>query len=287
MLRGFGLMTAMVPINNVALGTLPPQRLKNASGLYNLTRNLGGAVGLALINTLINDRWDLHLARLHESVAWGHEQAERTLANLTDAFASLRLGRRRWPATKQLALMVRQRGAGHVARRRVPGADGAVRGPRGGHAADAQAGPEARRGRRRRALIGAPQISGTRAGTALRSATTAALRGRRGRPSLHPRGAQRDDEGHEIDRAAAEGQAQQFGLVAETHAERRGGDPRRAEHHEGAKRQRGAVDRDSDAREFVVGAHDAWIQPIAQSVSRLIQAPTAVAVARPTAPSGL
>ncbi len=35
MLRGFSLMTAMVPINNVALGTLAPARLKNASGLYN------------------------------------------------------------------------------------------------------------------------------------------------------------------------------------------------------------------------------------------------------------
>ena len=47
-LRGFGLMLSMVPINNIALGTLPPQKMKGASGLYNLTRNLGGAVGLAL-----------------------------------------------------------------------------------------------------------------------------------------------------------------------------------------------------------------------------------------------
>jgi DHA2 family multidrug resistance protein len=42
-LRGVGLMFAMVPITNLALGTLPPERLKNASGLFNLTRNLGGA----------------------------------------------------------------------------------------------------------------------------------------------------------------------------------------------------------------------------------------------------
>ena len=62
-------MTATVPINKVALGTLPPARLKNASGLYNLTRNLGGAVGLTCIDTLINDRRDLHLQRLQESVA--------------------------------------------------------------------------------------------------------------------------------------------------------------------------------------------------------------------------
>lgn len=42
-LRGIGLMFAIVPITNLALGTLTPERLKNASGLYNLTRNLGGA----------------------------------------------------------------------------------------------------------------------------------------------------------------------------------------------------------------------------------------------------
>lgn len=106
MLRGFSLMTAMVPINNVALGTLPPARLKNASGLYNLTRNLGGAVGLACINTLINDRWDLHLQRLHESVAWGHEQAEATLAALTQAYAAYGSGAAA-AATKKLAQIVR------------------------------------------------------------------------------------------------------------------------------------------------------------------------------------
>ena len=45
--RGVGLMLAMMPINNISLGTLPPERVKNASGLFNLMRNLGGAVGLA------------------------------------------------------------------------------------------------------------------------------------------------------------------------------------------------------------------------------------------------
>ncbi|GJE58667.1 DHA2 family efflux MFS transporter permease subunit [Methylobacterium trifolii] len=74
-LRGCSLMLCMIPINNVALGTLPPARMKNASGLYNLTRNLGGAVGLALINTLLNDRWDLHLVRLHERFTWANTAA--------------------------------------------------------------------------------------------------------------------------------------------------------------------------------------------------------------------
>ena len=106
-LRGFSLMTAMVPINNVALGTVPPQKLKNASGLFNLTRNLGGAVGLAMINTLINNRWDLHLQRLHESVAWGREQADQRLADLTQSFSSMGSDAA-MSATKQLARMVRR-----------------------------------------------------------------------------------------------------------------------------------------------------------------------------------
>lgn len=33
-LRGCSLMLCMVPINNIALGTLPPDRMKNASGLF-------------------------------------------------------------------------------------------------------------------------------------------------------------------------------------------------------------------------------------------------------------
>ncbi len=107
MLRGFSLMMCMVPINNLALGTLPPERIKNASGLFNLTRNLGGAVGLALINTLMNDRMDLHLARLRESVAWGHVKAEEMLASLTQAMAPLGSDAP-LAATAKLAGMVRR-----------------------------------------------------------------------------------------------------------------------------------------------------------------------------------
>jgi DHA2 family multidrug resistance protein len=87
--RGVGLMICMVPINNIALGTLPPERIKNASGLYNLTRNLGGAVGLAVINTLINNRLDLHLQRLRENVQWGRSTAVETLNAMTLNFQHL------------------------------------------------------------------------------------------------------------------------------------------------------------------------------------------------------
>ncbi len=106
-LRGSSLMLCMVPINNLTLGTLPPEQLKNASGLFNLTRNLGGAVGLALINTLLNKRLDLHLARLHEQVAWGHPAAEDQLSNMQQTFSNAMQADGDMAALKKLAMMVR------------------------------------------------------------------------------------------------------------------------------------------------------------------------------------
>ncbi|NVO17530.1 MAG: DHA2 family efflux MFS transporter permease subunit [Rhodoplanes sp.] len=107
-LRGASLMLCMVPVTNLALGTLPPAELKNASGLFNLVRNLGGAVGLAVINTLLNHRLDLHLARLHESVAWGRGAAEEMLANLTLRYSELGAGADQLAAIKRMALLVRR-----------------------------------------------------------------------------------------------------------------------------------------------------------------------------------
>ncbi len=81
-LRGFGMMLAIVPITNISLGTLAPDRLKNASGLFNLMRNLGGAVGLAGLNTVLNKRIDLHLARLHDSITWARPAVVEALNGL-------------------------------------------------------------------------------------------------------------------------------------------------------------------------------------------------------------
>jgi DHA2 family multidrug resistance protein len=52
----------------IALGTLPPDRMRNAAGLYNLTRDLGGAIGLATIVTVMNDRLHFHWNRLIEDI---------------------------------------------------------------------------------------------------------------------------------------------------------------------------------------------------------------------------
>ena len=108
-LRGFGLMFAMIPVNNMALGSLPPERLKNASGLFNLTRNLGGAVGLAILNTILNDRTDLHLDRLHERFTWSHAPATEALANLTRSLSAFGSDASSM-ALKQMSMIVHRQG---------------------------------------------------------------------------------------------------------------------------------------------------------------------------------
>ncbi len=86
--RGVGLMMCMVSVSMLALGTLPPERVKNASGLFNLTRNLGGAFGLAILTTLLDKRWDFHIERLHEAVNWARSAATEQLAMLTQGFSA-------------------------------------------------------------------------------------------------------------------------------------------------------------------------------------------------------
>ncbi len=118
-LRGFGLMMAMVPINNIALGTLPPQVIKGASGLYNLTRNLGGAVGLALINTMINDRTALHYDRLAERVRWGSQVAEDRMAEIAANLSAAGIDGNQ-AAIGQLVQLVKREASVMAFLRRVP-----------------------------------------------------------------------------------------------------------------------------------------------------------------------
>jgi MFS transporter, DHA2 family, multidrug resistance protein len=106
-LRGCSLMMCMVPINNIALGTLPPQRIKNASGLFNLTRNLGGAVGLAIINTMLTQRTDEHYARLSEHVNFNNPEALDWLSSVGANYDSYGLDGAS-VAFKKLAGMVTQ-----------------------------------------------------------------------------------------------------------------------------------------------------------------------------------
>jgi DHA2 family multidrug resistance protein len=105
-IRGFSLMFCFLPINSLALGTLPPEEVKNASGLYNLTRNLGGAIGLAVANTLMIYLNKEHYALLREHVTPGSPQAQALLGGLQRRLADAGVPDAESAALKQLYGMV-------------------------------------------------------------------------------------------------------------------------------------------------------------------------------------
>ena len=70
-LRGSGLIICMIPMTGMAIGTLAPERVQNATGLFTLNRNLGGALGVAIINTWIVRYQDVHRSELASAVSSG------------------------------------------------------------------------------------------------------------------------------------------------------------------------------------------------------------------------
>jgi MFS transporter, DHA2 family, multidrug resistance protein len=66
--RGVGLLVCILTATRLAMGTLPSREISNAAGLFNVMRNLGGAVGLAAMDTIRDIRMDYHWNQLIQSI---------------------------------------------------------------------------------------------------------------------------------------------------------------------------------------------------------------------------
>jgi len=106
--RGFALMFCYLPANLIALSTVPPDKLKNAAGLYNLTRELGGAIVLATIGTIMNNRLHFHWNRLIEDINPARPAVQQFLETQTNRFDSLIPGDPSHAATRLLANLVQR-----------------------------------------------------------------------------------------------------------------------------------------------------------------------------------
>jgi DHA2 family multidrug resistance protein len=82
MLRGFAIMLCIVPSVNLALTGFEGPELRAASGLFNLMRNLGGAIGIAVVNTWLADETRIHVARMGESLGRANTRAPDFLAGI-------------------------------------------------------------------------------------------------------------------------------------------------------------------------------------------------------------
>ena len=78
-LRGIAIMFCLLPPTRLALGTLTVAQVPDASGLFNLMRNLGGAIGIALIDTILYGRTAGHAEALRDRLIAGDVTAAQAI----------------------------------------------------------------------------------------------------------------------------------------------------------------------------------------------------------------
>src|SRR6516165_6767245 len=83
-LRGFPQVFAVAPAVTLGLGSLPPERLKYASGLFNMMRNLGGAVGIAVCGAILNNQTNLHFLYIASHLTPANGAMAQLLRGMTE-----------------------------------------------------------------------------------------------------------------------------------------------------------------------------------------------------------
>lgn len=78
-IRGAAIMFCLLPPTRLALGSLTEAEVPGASGLFNLMRNLGGAIGIALIDTILYGRTGIYAAQFHTRLLSGDTSAARAV----------------------------------------------------------------------------------------------------------------------------------------------------------------------------------------------------------------
>jgi MFS transporter, DHA2 family, multidrug resistance protein len=78
-LRGVAIMFCLLPPTRIALGDLPETEIADASGLFNLMRNLGGAIGIALIDTILYGRAGIYAETFRDRLLAGDISAANAI----------------------------------------------------------------------------------------------------------------------------------------------------------------------------------------------------------------
>jgi DHA2 family multidrug resistance protein len=84
--RAIGQAMVLTPLTSVTTGDIAPQDAAAASGISNMLRNLGGAIGTAVLATVITKREQFHSNIIGQSVTLSREEVRNRISQLTDFF---------------------------------------------------------------------------------------------------------------------------------------------------------------------------------------------------------
>ncbi|KEQ53544.1 DHA2 family efflux MFS transporter permease subunit [Sphingobium chlorophenolicum] len=87
-LRGLAMMLCVVPCVNMALTPFTAAELPAASGLFNVMRNLGGAIGIAVVNTWLQDNSRIAASRIGEAMGHRQQGAQDMVTALATRFST-------------------------------------------------------------------------------------------------------------------------------------------------------------------------------------------------------
>jgi MFS transporter, DHA2 family, multidrug resistance protein len=86
MVRAVGQALMLTPLSSVTLGSVAPDEAAAASGISNMMRNLGGAIGTALLATIVTKREQFASNIIGQSVDLGREEVRTRIDQLTNFF---------------------------------------------------------------------------------------------------------------------------------------------------------------------------------------------------------
>ena len=88
-IRGIGMPFIMVPLSVIATAGIEQEQVGSASGLFNVTRNLGGSIGIAMLSTFLSVRQQFHSNHILEAVSLYVPATVERLQKLEAYFTSL------------------------------------------------------------------------------------------------------------------------------------------------------------------------------------------------------
>jgi DHA2 family multidrug resistance protein len=109
--RGFGTMIAMIAAQQMSIGTLPVTLMKDASGLINLIRNVAGAIGLAVLSTILSHQGAAHYMDMASAASQANPVSADMMSGLTQMMQAGGLADPDGTARKAMSLMLHRQAA--------------------------------------------------------------------------------------------------------------------------------------------------------------------------------